>query len=82
MMLHHDEGYQKDVGDPKAMDAVLTELKQYPDRLARYLLLHEVAKRPGFSGNFPLELEIFCLCFTTVKRSCCVYIGMCVCMTA
>lgn len=36
MMLHNDEGYQKDVGDPKAMDAVLTELRQHPDRLPRY----------------------------------------------
>ncbi|KAL3162135.1 hypothetical protein ABBQ32_009843 [Trebouxia sp. C0010 RCD-2024] len=36
MMLHSDEGYQKDVGDPKAMDTVLSELKQHPDRLSRY----------------------------------------------
>ncbi|KAL3147418.1 hypothetical protein ABBQ38_014482 [Trebouxia sp. C0009 RCD-2024] len=36
MMLHSDEGYQKDVGDPKAMDAVLSELKQHPEQLSRY----------------------------------------------
>lgn len=35
MMLHSDEGYQKDVGDPKAMDAVLSELKQHPEQLSR-----------------------------------------------
>ena len=38
MMLHSDEGYQKDVGDPKVMDAILSELKQHPERLARCLL--------------------------------------------
>lgn len=51
MMLHHDEGYQKDVGDPKAMDAVLTELKQHPDRLARYLLLHMRSRRDLICKN-------------------------------
>ena len=54
MMLHNDEGYQKDVGDPKAMDVILTELKRHPDRLPRYalsqsqypLLIHTCASCP------------------------------------
>lgn len=43
MMLHNDEGYQKDVGDPKAMDVILTELKRHPDRLPRYALSQKAA---------------------------------------
>ena len=35
MMLREDEDYQKDVGDPKAMDAIIQELQQHPDRFER-----------------------------------------------
>ena len=35
MMLRSDEDYQKDVGDPKAMDALIQELQQHPDRFER-----------------------------------------------
>lgn len=34
-MLRNDEDYQKDVGDPKAMDVLIQELQQHPDRFER-----------------------------------------------
>ena len=58
MMLHNDEGYQKDVGDPKAMDAVLTELKQHPDRLPRYVF-----------AQLRYFWKILCLYFTILVRA-------------
>ena len=37
MMLHDDEDYQKDVGNPDAMDAVLSDVKQHPEKLQQYV---------------------------------------------
>ena len=35
MMLHNDEDYQRDVGDPDAMDLILNDVRQHPDKLQR-----------------------------------------------
>ena len=35
MMLHNDEDYQKGVGDPEAMDAILNDVKQHPEKLQK-----------------------------------------------
>ena len=35
MMLHEDEDYQRDVGDAQAMDDILTDVKQHPEKLQK-----------------------------------------------
>ena len=35
MKLHDDDDYQKDVGDPKALDAIILLLQKHPDRFER-----------------------------------------------
>jgi len=35
MMLHEDEEYQRDVGDAQAMDAILMDVKQHPEKLQK-----------------------------------------------
>ncbi|KAL0039230.1 hypothetical protein WJX77_012197 [Trebouxia sp. C0004] len=52
MMLHEDEDYQRDVGDPQAMDAILTDVKQHPEKLQKYSL--DPAKQNVFK-----KMELF-----------------------
>ncbi len=35
MMLHEDEDYQRDVGDAEAMDTILNDVKQHPEKLQK-----------------------------------------------
>ena len=39
MKLHDDDDYQNDVGDPKALDAIILELQKHPDRFERQVSL-------------------------------------------
>lgn len=70
MMLHSDEGYQKDVGDPKAMDTVLSELKQHPDRLSR-CLLHLFAEVYKYSRAHCVgTIQIYIKLYTKLQFMC------------
>ncbi|DBA78472.1 TPA: hypothetical protein ACH3X2_007961 [Trebouxia sp. C0005] len=52
MMLHEDEDYQRDVGDAQAMDAILNDVKQHPEKLQKYSL--DPAKQNVFK-----KMELF-----------------------
>lgn len=60
-MLHEDEDYQRDVGDPDAMDAILNDVKQHPEKLQKCVpmwALHGVADLKCLEGSTPSGLYL------------------------
>lgn len=61
MMLHEDEDYQRDVGDPDAMDAILNDVKQHPEKLQKCVpmwALHGVADLKCLEASTPCGLYL------------------------